>query len=198
MFPLGNVLFPGSAVPLHVFEERYRRLVSDCVEQNTTFGIVLIERGSEVGGGDVRFDIATRCAIAESHQFEDGRWAILAEGLGRIKIHRWVDESRYPTAKISTLEVDDNADAGRYEALTASLRRCLAISTELGDGAAPATLELPDDPVLGLDAIAAAAPLTALDLQTLLATPNWQSRSDALSVMLSDLSDSLERRLDDR
>ncbi|MEN3314917.1 MAG: uncharacterized protein V7605_1151, partial [Acidimicrobiaceae bacterium] len=54
MFPLGTVLFPGLALPLHVFEPRYQSLVQACLDGDGHFGIVLIERGSEVGGGDVR------------------------------------------------------------------------------------------------------------------------------------------------
>lgn len=57
MFPLGTVLLPGAYLPLHVFEPRYRRLVQACLEGSPEFGVVLIERGSEVGGGERRFDV---------------------------------------------------------------------------------------------------------------------------------------------
>ena len=56
MFPLGTVLFPTLILPLHVFEPRYRALVENCLAApQPEFGVVLIERGSEVGGDDVRF-----------------------------------------------------------------------------------------------------------------------------------------------
>ncbi|HEX4162859.1 MAG TPA: LON peptidase substrate-binding domain-containing protein, partial [Acidimicrobiales bacterium] len=54
MFPLSAVLFPQATMPLHVFEPRYRQLMHDCLEGDPRFGVVLIERGSEVGGGDQR------------------------------------------------------------------------------------------------------------------------------------------------
>ena len=57
MFPLGTVLFPFARLPLHVFEPRYRVLVHDCLRNRNEFGVVLIERGHEVGGGDDRFRI---------------------------------------------------------------------------------------------------------------------------------------------
>ena len=60
MFPLQSVLVPGAIVPLHVFEERYRTLVDRCVAMQEDFGVTLISRGSEVGGGDVRTDVGTR------------------------------------------------------------------------------------------------------------------------------------------
>ena len=47
MFPLGVVLFPGSVLPLHIFEDRYKRLTQDCVSNQSPFGVVLIERGQD-------------------------------------------------------------------------------------------------------------------------------------------------------
>ena len=60
MFPLGCVLFPHAHLPLHVFEPRYRTLTRDCLRTDREFGVVLIERGSEVGGGDSRSPSRTR------------------------------------------------------------------------------------------------------------------------------------------
>ena len=57
MFPLGTVLLPGGILPLHVFEDRYRELTEYCLGNQTSFGVVLIERGHEVGGGDVRASV---------------------------------------------------------------------------------------------------------------------------------------------
>ena len=52
MFPLGTVLMPSGFLPLHLFEERYRRMIVDLLEGDREFGVVLIRRGSEGGGGD--------------------------------------------------------------------------------------------------------------------------------------------------
>ena len=57
MFPLGTVLVPKAVVPLHVFEPRYQTMLVDVMAGDRKFGVVLIERGSEVGGGDVRTDV---------------------------------------------------------------------------------------------------------------------------------------------
>ena len=65
MFPLSAVLFPHASMPLHVFEPRYRELLRDCLAGDARFGIVLIERGSEVGGGDERSDSGTRGVITQ-------------------------------------------------------------------------------------------------------------------------------------
>ncbi|MEY2464632.1 MAG: ATP-dependent Lon protease, partial [Acidimicrobiaceae bacterium] len=63
MFPLGTVLFPSVFLPLHVFEPRYREMTRHCLDTQREFGVVLIERGSEVGGDDVRTQVGTVARI---------------------------------------------------------------------------------------------------------------------------------------
>ena len=86
MFPLGTVLLPSVYLPLHVFEPRYRELVQVCLDGNQEFGVVLIERGSEVGGGDQRVDVGTVAQIVEATRMPDGRWALGAVGTRRIRV----------------------------------------------------------------------------------------------------------------
>ena len=74
MFPLGSVLFPTMVLPLHIFEERYRALVADCLAGEQEFGVCLIERGFEVGGGDERTAVGTVAQIIDAKQFDDGRF----------------------------------------------------------------------------------------------------------------------------
>ena len=66
MFPLGCVLFPEAILPLHVFEERYRVMVEEIMDTDRSFGVVLIERGNEVGGGEIRKEIGTLAEIIDS------------------------------------------------------------------------------------------------------------------------------------
>ncbi len=67
LFPLHSVLFPGVALPLHIFEERYRRMVARCVERGEPFGVVMIRNGREVGGGDVTLaDVGTTAIIRQT------------------------------------------------------------------------------------------------------------------------------------
>ena len=74
MFPLSAVLFPHATMPLHVFEPRYRQLMRDCLAGDARFGVVLIARGPEVGGGDERNRYGTRGIITEAAELTDGRW----------------------------------------------------------------------------------------------------------------------------
>src|SRR5438270_10838595 len=78
MFPLGTVLLPFAHLPLHIFEPRYRALVKDCLAGDGEFGVVLIERGHEVGGGDVRFGVGTVAHIVQTAELPDGRGLVRA------------------------------------------------------------------------------------------------------------------------
>ena len=194
MFPLGTVLFPTMLLPLHVFEPRYRALVDDCVAGDGEFGVTLIERGSEVGGGDVRTDVGTVARIVEVERFEDGRFAVAAVGTRRIRIERWLADDPYPRA-----EVVDWEDVGTTEAALddadALFRRALALAAELGEAPAPLDVELADDPATATFQIGALAPLGPLDRQALLATERPDDRVTLLVAQLTDVVELLRARL---
>jgi Lon protease-like protein len=92
LFPLHTVLAPGIALPLHVFEERYRLMVRHCLDQSAPFGVVLIRDGSEVAprnGGTQELSIAgvgTFAEIREASRYADGRWDLLAVGTSRFLV----------------------------------------------------------------------------------------------------------------
>ncbi len=186
MFPLGTTVFPGAVAPLHVFEGRYRALVETCLRDSATFGIVLIRRGSEVGGGDERFEVGTRCRIAESHRFDDGRFAVLAEGVERIGIDGWLEDDPYPLASVRPISDAGNVSTDVVSGVEKQLRRSLALAAELGRSAAPATLQLPSEPGDAIDLMAAAAPILPLDAQLLLETADLGRRAAKLSELLAD------------
>jgi Lon protease-like protein len=197
MFPLGSVLVPSAGLPLHVFEPRYRALVHDCLAGDREFGVVLIARGSEVGGQDVRTDIGTMAHIVEAVELPDGRWAVAAVGVRRIRVREWLPDDPYPRADVE--DWPDPAPGPDHAALLASvlqqLRRCLALAAEAGDAAAPATIELSTDPVLAGHQAAAVAPLGPLDQQHLLSAPTPEDRLARLVELLTDAIEVLELRL---
>jgi Lon protease-like protein len=197
MFPLGTVLVPSAPLPLHVFEPRYRALVQDCLAGDREFGVVLIERGSEVGGRDVRTDSGTVARIVEATELPDGRWAIGAVGVRRLRVARWLPDAPYPVAEIQ--DWPDPEPTATYDAVFGRalvlLRRALALAAEAGDTAAPATIELTDDPVLaGYQAIAV-APLGPFDRHALLASPTPDARATRLGELLEDAIEVLSLRL---
>jgi Lon protease-like protein len=197
MFPLGTVLVPSAGLPLHVFEPRYRALVRDCLAADGEFGVVLIARGSEVGGQDVRTDVGTLARIVEAAELPDGRWAIAAVGVRRVRVARWLPDDPYPIADIE--DWPDPAPGPAHDEqlrrVVSVLRRCLALAAEAGDPAAPATIELADDPVLAGHQAAAVAPLGPLDQQRLLTAPTPEARLSTLSDLLREAVEVLELRL---
>ena len=112
LFPLHTVLAPGIALPLHVFEERYRELVRHCLDTPSPFGVVLIREGSEVAprGGHQELSIAgvgTFAEIREANRYADGRYDLLAVGVARFQVR----EVRTDMAPYLVAEVDPLPDA---------------------------------------------------------------------------------------
>jgi Lon protease-like protein len=159
--------------------------------------VVLIERGSEVGGGDVRHSVGTCGHIAEAAELDDGRWAMLVVGEERIRVDRWLPDDPFPCAEVSVW-ADVPAGPGapdRRAALARLLRRALALKAELGDPAAPATVELDADPAVATWQAAALAPLGPLDSQLVLETEGADQRLEVVLSLLGEEVDVLAQRL---
>ena len=87
MFPLQSALLPGEVLPLRIFEPRYAQLVQDCLAMpEPAFGVVLITRGREVGGGDVRGDVGVLAHIAEYAELGMGLYQLQALSGERIQV----------------------------------------------------------------------------------------------------------------
>lgn len=199
MFPLGSVLFPSVLLPLHVFEPRYRELVQHCLGADRELGVVLIERGSEVGGGDVRSDAGCAARIVEAVEAEDGRWALAVVGTHRIVVDEWLDDAPFPRADVRPWE--DEGPGGdvledRYAEAVAALRRVLGLRAELGGAQAPATTEVSEDPVLGSYQVAALAPMGPMDHQRALVAPGPLARLDLVAGWLAEEAAVLSQRLE--
>jgi uncharacterized protein len=206
MFPLSAVLFPHASIPLHVFEPRYRELMRDCLAGDARFGVVLIERGSEVGGGDKRSILGTRCVITKSVELPDGRWVLEIEGEARIQVDEWLPDDPYPVALVREAgpgsESGSESGAGDAAPLVGAagqrVRRARALLAEQG-GAPPLPAELALDG--GGDAevaawqLCAAAPLNSYDAQRLLATDDAPERLRLLAQLMDDLELDLQRML---
>jgi Lon protease-like protein len=171
MFPLGLVHFPHVALPLQVFEPRYRQLTIDCLDGDREFGVVLIERGSEVGGGDARTDVGTMTRIVDAGFNDAGLIRLDTVGVRRVRVVRWLPDDPYPLAETEDLdqaEVDPSA-LDEMAAAEGKVRRALAMRAELGEPTLPFNIVLDPDPARALFQLAAIAPLGPFDKQRLLA-----------------------------
>ena len=170
MFPLGSVLFPHAVLPLHVFEPRYRALVADCLAGDARFGVVLIERGHEVGGGDTRFTLGTVAQIVQAGEMPDGRWGLVTVGTERLVIHEWLPDDPYPRALVSVRAEPAPARdaAAAIDAARAALVRMHAVRAELGLPAHTGDVLVSDDVTRASFEAAILADLGPLDAQALL------------------------------
>lgn len=199
MFPLGTPLLPGAVLPLHVFEPRYRQMVQDILADDgpPEFGVVMIERGREVGGGDERSLIGTAARIIDIQVTPDGRYALAAVGTDRIRVVAWLPDDPYPLADIDRWPDDDTGvviTAETVGALHARVREINDVVRELGEVAPLPDAEISDDPRLALFHLAALAPLGAADRQRILAAPGSAERLVALGEALDDVAAVLEFR----
>lgn len=196
MFPLSTVLFPHMRMPLHVFEPRYRRLVADCLAGDGLFGVVLIARGSEVGGGDQRVGVGTVARIEAAEPLADGRWYLVVVGLGLVRVTRWLEDDPYPRADVEDVAVAESEDSAALVGAEGELRRVQALLSELGDApamsGAPSLGATPDEAVWGL---CAEAPVTVFDRQRLLEAPGPEARLTLLVELLRVVGDDLRRIL---
>lgn len=177
MFPLGVVLLPGSLLPLHVFEPRYREMIGEVLDSEPpVFGIVLIAQGSEVGGADLRHGIGTCARVLRHERSDDGRYGLLVGGTNRIRIEAWNTDRSFPRA-----EVHDHPDTGTSGSIgpldvLPVLRRVSALASEMGLRIAALDDGLSDDPVLASYELVERSPLDAPERQELLETPGWPER----------------------
>ena len=200
MFPLGAVLFPHASMPLHVFEPRYRELMRDCLAGDARFGIVLIERGSEVGGGDERSTLGTRGVITQAAELPDGRWVLEIEGESLIAVEEWLPDDPYPVALVrdASAEPVPGDAAPLVGAAAQRVRRARALLAEQG-GAPPLAPDLVldggGDADLASWQLCGVAPLNAYDAQRLLAAEGAPERLRLLAQLMEELEIDLHRML---
>src|ERR1043165_8329289 len=106
LFPLGIVLLPTEQLPLHIFEDRYKELIGECLENDAEFGLVYADDEG------IR-DVGTRARVAEVlTQFEDGRLNILVEGGERFRLDELTDGRSFTTGHVSAIDDhEETADA---------------------------------------------------------------------------------------
>jgi Lon protease-like protein len=200
MFPLSAVLFPHASMPLHVFEPRYRELMRDCMAGDARFGIVLIERGSEVGGGDERSALGTRGVISRATELPDGRWVLEITGEALIVVEEWLPDDPYPVALVrDAVAAPAPGDVGPLVgAARQRVRRARAALAEQG-GAPPLAPDLAldggGDTDLASWQLCAAAPLNAYDAQRLLVADGAAERLRLLAELMEELELDLQRML---
>ena len=182
LFPLPLVLFPGEALPLHIFEPRYRELIGECIDEDDRFALVLEQDG-------VRRDVATSAAVEQVlERFDDGRLNIVVRGEERLQLGEETAGRSFRTAAARPLP--DEADPPSPEAVDA----CLAAFAELARAAGTA-IEAGDLPDAATPALSyALAERVAFDVgprQELLELRSERLRVELLTRLLADATTAL-------
>jgi Lon protease-like protein len=197
MFPLGSVLLPHAVLPLHIFEPRYRRMMAALDPDAPEFGVVLIERGSEVGGQDVRCGLGTVARVVEQAELPDGRWVLVAVGTVPFVVTEWLTDDPFPRATVAD-RPDGPWDPAHDEELRGAerlVRRALAMAAELGESTVPAMFDLRGSPGERLWQLCALAPVGPSDRQRLLACVDPGQRCRELVGIVDDCIDLLAFRM---
>ena len=195
MFPLGTVLLPGGILPLHVFEDRYRELTEYCIRNEAQFGVVLIERGHEVGGGDVRASVGCLTEIIQHERLSDGRSNLVVLGTSRINIKEWKSDDPYPMALVTEI-----AEASSEESLVRAqgvLRRlCKFVEGAQGQGYKTPLID-EEAVAVGIEVteltfrIANLTPSGPFDRQRVLTASSCEERLDIIEEQLQGLEEIL-------
>ena len=198
MFPLGTVAMPGSVVPLHVFEPRYRKLAHDLQRGDGRFGIVLIERGRDVGGGEVRTNVGTRMRVTEAAEFEDGRWALMTVGEERIRVATWLPDDPYPMALVETPPPGPPPSLEANAMAEQAVRRALQLAGELGYEFPSVDDYLVAEPVTRQWQLAGMTPCGPIDRQRMLAEDSAERRAEIIAAAALDAAEMFELQLQRR
>lgn len=199
MFPLESAALPGEVLPLQIFEPRYSQLVRDCLAaDDPVFGTVLITRGREVGGGDIRGDIGVLARISSAQDHGMGRYVLRAQIVGRIRVCEWLIDDPYPRAlveqwpdELGEFLADDIAQiAARIRALYE--RVAAKRGARLRSGALEVDSDVVADPVRHVYALTAQLPMGQADRYSILSAATLAERI----VVLRDAIETVEAKVE--
>ena len=198
LFPLNVVLYPGMALPLRIFEERYKLMMQRCLEEDKIFGVVLIKSGKEVGGSAIPFEVGTMARITDVIPQGGGRMHLSAIGEGVFRI---VDVQQITPYMVGRVELLERPEESAPEELTARVVRhfrtyksLLASLRGTGDGA----VEMDEDPQRLSYTVAAELMAGPREKQGLLETPSAKVRLEEELKLLQSTNLSLELFLSER
>lgn len=164
MFPLGMVVFPHQVVGLCVFEPRYHSMLRD-VQEDQRFGTCLIERGSEVGGGDERTAVGTLVHIVASQTLPNGQTLLMAEGLECFEVREWLADSPYPRAYVDQRCCDAvTIEAALLRSTESAVNALRALQSEVfADECLQINCEMDSDPWIRSWQLCSMTPMSTLD-----------------------------------
>lgn len=203
MFPLEWVLLPGEELSLRIFELRYTVLVGELMRSgDPRFGVVLISRGREVGGGEGRCDVGAMATITECTELGSGRYTLRCKVGNRIRVRGWLPDDPYPLATVASWpdEAENPVTDGQFRDVE---NRIIGLLERIA--AARGTRFLPGrdtllgtsrggslDPATRLYALASRVPMGEADRYSLLSAPSVSDRLAALHEAVDTVTAKVE------
>lgn len=188
---------PAMPLNLRIFEERYLKLLGDLLgEETPEFGVVLIERGQEVGGGEKRMGVGTIASVNEIGT-TDEFYGLQSVGSRRFRVNAWLPDDPYPVADIDFLPDliwDDNLMPARVH-LETKVRRLLAFASEFGDLQYGAEVQFSDDPMEACWQLAGVLPVGQLDQLDLLQSQSAEDLIAQTNEIVNAANQSLEQMM---
>ncbi|SOX51972.1 ATP-dependent protease [Mycobacterium ahvazicum] len=201
MFPLEAAMLPNQDLPLRIFEPRFVALVRHCLDTGEPFGVVLISRGREVGGGDSRCDVGVLCTIEECVEQGVERYSVRCRTGERIRVSEWLADDPYPRASVQPWP-DEPGDAVTVAQLVDIEDRMMALFERIAEARGTMLPERevllgPDEADAGqrLYALATRIPIGAADRYSVLAAPSAADRFAALGEAVDAIAEMVEFQL---
>src|SRR5215470_780154 len=148
LFPLPNlVLFPHIVVPLHIFEERYKLMINDCIDRSEVFGLVLLRSGADVENEETIHRVGVTARIVEVERLDEGRMNILCEGERRFRIYRFTQQTPFWKGAVDFVEdKEHHATESLYDQVAELYRSVAGLSARLS-GSQETEVALPESPI---------------------------------------------------
>ncbi len=194
LFPLNTVIFPGQLLPLHIFEERYKLMIKDCLARDATFGVVLIRAGSEVGEAATPYEVGTLARLRKVDQVEEGKMNILCLGEARFRITALNEEQPYLSASFAIWPwrpLLGNEVEPRSSHLKQLVNKYLSLLAAITHKALSLDA-LPADPLLVADLAAIALQVPNREKQQMLSQPGLAEFIDTCTAFLKRENQALQ------
>ncbi len=191
LFPLGSVLYPGLLLPLHIFEDRYRQLVRDLLDEPEPrrLGVIAIREGSETGADNVSalYQIGCTATVRRVSERDDGRFDLVTIGAERFRLTELDHSKPYLQGEVDLLpeETGDAAAAGRAAASVQRAFRTYIDALTRRGVTQVSVPDLPSEPISLSYLVAASIIADLQDRQVLLAEPDALRRLTAERTLLS-------------
>jgi Lon protease-like protein len=199
LFPLPNlVLFPHIVVPLHIFEERYKLMINDCIDRGEIFGLVLLRTDAEEESEEAIHRVGVTARIVQVERLDHGRLNVLCEGERRFRVYRFTQQTPFWKGDVDFAEERDHPSTeSLYEQVAELYRGVAALSASLG-GSKETEVALPESPTDLSYMVSYVLDIDSEEKQKLLEMDSTAERLRMLLAHLTDVLQKLERQREHR